>query len=129
MITLPVSRSGFYAYLHRQAAAPIDREEVELVARGKPITAQTGQSDGSRRMAKQLQVEGVKVGRCKARRLLREAEVVVRRPTHRRPLTTNSRHGYGIAPNLLARQFDVETGFAGLCRWHFGPFEAAFAEP
>ena len=29
-------------------------------------------------------------------------------PTYRRPLTTNSRHGYGIAPNLLARQFDVE---------------------
>jgi len=103
-----VSRSGFYAYLHRQAAAPIDREEVELVARVQAIAAQTGQSYGSRRMAKQRQAEGFKVGRCKARRLMREAEVVVRRPMHRRPLTTNSRHGYGIAPNLLARQFDVE---------------------
>jgi len=103
-----VSRSGLYAYLHRQAAAPIDREEVELVARVKAIAAQTGQSYGSRRMAKQLQAEGFQVGRCKARRLMREAEVVVRRPMHRRPLTTNSRHGYGIAPNLLARQFDVE---------------------
>jgi transposase InsO family protein len=39
---------------------------------------------------------------------MQEAEVVVRRPTHRRPLTTPSRHGYGSAPNLLARQFDVE---------------------
>jgi putative transposase len=103
-----VSRSGFYAYLLRQGAAPFDREEVELVARVKAIAAQTGQSYGSRRMAKQLQAEGFQVGRCKARRLMQEAEVVVRRPTHRRPLTTNSRHGYGIAPNLLARQFDVE---------------------
>jgi putative transposase len=103
-----VSRSGFYAYLQRQAASPVDREEVELIARVKAIAAQTGQSDGSRRMAKQLQAEGFAVGRCKARRLMQEAAVVVRRPTHRRPLTTNSRHGYGIAPNLLARQFDVE---------------------
>jgi hypothetical protein len=67
-----VSRSGFYAYRHRQAAAPIDREEVELVARVKAIAAQTGQSYGSRRMAKQLQAEGFQVGRCKARRLMQE---------------------------------------------------------
>jgi transposase InsO family protein len=79
-----------------------------LVARVKAIAAQTGQSDGSRRRAKQLQAEGFQVGRCKARRLMQEAAVVVRRPTHRRPLTTPSRHGYGSAPNLLARQFDVE---------------------
>jgi putative transposase len=103
-----VSRSGFYAYLQRHAASTIDRQEVELVARVKAIAAQTGQSYGSRRMAKALQAEGVMVGRCKARRLMKEAGVAVRRPTHRRPLTTNSRHGYGIAPNLLARQFDVE---------------------
>jgi putative transposase len=101
-------RSGFDAYRHRQAAAPIDRAEVELVARVKAMAAQTGQSDGSRRMAQQRQAEGFQVGRCKARRLMQEAAVVVRRPTHRRPLTTNSRPGYGIAPPLLARQFDVE---------------------
>jgi putative transposase len=82
-----------YAYLHRQAAAPIDREAVALIARVKAIAAQTGQSYGSRRMAKQLQAEGFAVGRCKTRRLMQEAAVVVRRPTHRRPLTTNSRHG------------------------------------
>jgi transposase InsO family protein len=103
-----VSRSGFYAYIQRHAAPTIDRQEVELVARVKAIAAKTGQSDGSRRMAKQLQAEGCAVGRCKARRLMQEAGVAVCRPTHRRPLTTNSRHGYGIAPNLLARQFDVE---------------------
>ena len=59
-------------------------------------------------MAQQLQAEGFAVGRCKARRLMQEAAVVVRRPTHRRPLPTHSRHGYGIAPNLLARQFAGE---------------------
>jgi putative transposase len=58
-------------------------------------------------MAKQLQAEGYAVGRAKARRLMKAAGVRVRRAKHRRPMTTDSRHGYGVAPNLLARQFDV----------------------
>jgi putative transposase len=102
-----VRRSGFYAYLQRHAAPTIDREEVELVARVKAIAAKTGYSYGSRRIAKQLQAAGYAVGRCKARRLMHEAGVVVRRSTHQRPLTTDSRHGHAVAPNLLARQFDV----------------------
>jgi len=102
-----VSRSGFYASLHRQAASPIAREEGELVARVKAMAAQTGQSDGRRRMATQLQAEGCKGGRCQARRLMPAATVGGRCPTHRRPLTTTSRHGYGIAPTLLARPCDV----------------------
>jgi transposase InsO family protein len=84
------------------------REDVELVARVKAIAAKTGYSYGSRRMAKQLQAEGYAVGRCKARRVMREAEVAVHRPPHRRPQTTDSRQGHSVAPNLLARQFDVE---------------------
>ena len=55
---LDVSRSGFYAYAHQQAAPQIDRDEVALLARVKAIHAETGQSYGSRRMAKQLQAEG-----------------------------------------------------------------------
>jgi transposase InsO family protein len=81
---------------------------VEWVARVKAIAMRTGQSYGRRRMAKQLPAEGGAIGRYKARQLLQEAGVAVRRPPYRRPLTTNSRHGYGIAPNLRARQFDVE---------------------
>jgi putative transposase len=59
-------------------------------------------------MATPLQAEGFSVGRYKARRLMQEAGVVVR---HRKrcPVSTDSRHGYAVAPNLLARQFDVET--------------------
>lgn len=102
------SRSGLYADVQRHASPTIARQEVELVARVKAMAAQTGQSDGSRRMAKPLQAEGGAVGRCKARRLMQEAGGAVGRPTYRRPLTPNSRHGYGSAPNLLARQVDGE---------------------
>ena len=58
-------------------------------------------------MARQLQAEGFAVGRAKARRLMRQAGVAVQHPQRRGPVTTDSRHGYGVAPTLLARQFDV----------------------
>lgn len=105
---LAVSRSGFYAYAQRQAAPRIDRDEVALRARVKAIHGETRQSYGSRRMAKQLQAEGFAVGRAKARRLMQEAGLTVRRRTRRGPVTTDSQHRYPIAPNLLARQFEVE---------------------
>ena len=105
---LAVSRSGFYPYMQRQASPTIDRAEVEGLARVKAIAAETGYSYGSRRMAKQLQAAGFAVGRYKARQLMRQAGIVVRRRPRRRPVTTESRHGYHVAPNLLARQFDVD---------------------
>ena len=81
---------------------------MTLLARVKEIAAETRQSYGSRRMAKALQEEGFAVGRAKARRLMKEAGVTVKRPKRRGPVTTDSRHGYEVAPNLLARQFDVD---------------------
>jgi putative transposase len=38
---------------------------------------------------------------------MRQAGVVVQRPKQRGPVTTDSRHGDAVAPNLLARQFGV----------------------
>jgi putative transposase len=59
-------------------------------------------------MAKPLQADGVAVGRDKARRLMRQAKVTVHRRQPRHPVTTASRHGYTVAPNLVARQLAVE---------------------
>ena len=104
---LDVSRSGLYAYLPRHAKASVDAEEVASLTRVKAIAAATRHSYGRRRMATQLQDEGFHVGRAKARRLMNKAGVAVPRPRRRGPLTTDSRHGDEVAPNLLARQFDV----------------------
>lgn len=104
---LDVSRSGFYDSLPRHTKSAVNAERVALVARVKAIAAQTRHSYGSRRMAKQLQAEGFQVGRMKARRLMKEAGVAVHRPRRRGPVTTDSRHGFAVAPNRLARQFDV----------------------
>ena len=58
-------------------------------------------------MAKPLQDDGFAVGRYKARRLMRQAKLTVQRRQPRHPVTTDSRHGYTVAPNLLARQCAV----------------------
>ena len=105
---LEVSRSGFYGYLSRQSKPVIKVEDVTLLARVQAIAVKTRYCYGSRRMAKALQAEGFKVGRAKAKRLMKEAGVSVKRTKRRGPVTTDSRHGYNIAPNLLARQFDVD---------------------
>src|SRR5215217_220199 len=108
-IGLPLNpgESGFYASSQRQATARGARDGLMLLTRVNAIHQATGHSYGSRRMAKQLQDEGFSVGRYKARRLMKQAGIAVGRPK-RRPVTTDSRHGYAVAPNLLARQFDVE---------------------
>jgi hypothetical protein len=89
---LDVSRSGFYADLQRHAQESGAAEEAALWARVKAIAAETRQSYGRRRMAKQLQDDGFHVGRAKARRLMNQAGVAVQRPRRRGPLTTDSRH-------------------------------------
>ncbi len=58
-------------------------------------------------MAKQLQDNGYQVGRYRARSLMSKADVAVKRKK-RFKVTTESRHNYPVAPNLLARQFDVK---------------------
>jgi putative transposase len=105
---MQVSRSGFYAYVQRQASPDGGAEEAALLTRVQAIAAETRHTYGSRRMAKQLQADGFAVGRYKARRLMRQAKVMVQRRKQRHPMTTDSRHGYTVAPNLLARQFGVE---------------------
>ena len=103
---LEVSRSGYYDYMKMQKTGA-SADEVELLTRVRAIHAETGGCYGSRRMAKALQDEGYQVGRNKARRLMKDAGVSVRRRKTRKPQTTDSRHSYGVAPNLLNRKFDV----------------------
>lgn len=104
---LQVSRSGFYDYLSRLSHLVVDVEETTLIVRIQAIAAKTRSSYGSRRMVKALQEEGFQVGRYKVRRLMKEAGVSVNRRSTRKPQTTDSRHGYGVASNVLDRQFDV----------------------
>lgn len=104
---MQVSRSGWYAYGCRQRQRRDEEPREALLAQVRAIARETHYSYGSRRMAKQLQSEGISVGRYQARSLMRQANVQVERPRRRPPVTTDSHHSLRVAPNVLARQFDV----------------------
>lgn len=70
------------------------------------IHAQVYRTYGSPRMAPELTSRGWPCGRHRAARLMR-AHGIRAKAARRFCVTTDSRHGYTVAPNLLARRFDV----------------------
>jgi transposase InsO family protein len=112
---LGVRRSGFYDYQKRQAAPALSGEEIDLLARLKALSEKTHHRYGSRRMTEQLQDEGYDVGRFKVRRWMQQAGVSVEGRRRRGPKTAERRHGYGVAPNLWARHFDVTAPNVAWC--------------
>lgn len=102
-----VSRSGFYDYLGRCACqektTPVPGP---LEFRTQLIFKQSRGSYGSRRIAKKLKAEGHRVGRYKARHLMQKLGLKVK-VSRRYKRTTDSRHAFPVAPNLLNRNFDV----------------------
>jgi putative transposase len=78
------------------------------LTRVQAIAAETRHTYGSRRMAKPLQADDFAVGRDNAQRLMRQVKVMVQRREQRHLVTTDRRHGSGVAPHLLACQRAVE---------------------
>jgi transposase InsO family protein len=104
-----VSRSGFYDYLDRYNPDNDNRpEEAELKSRIKQIFDQSRASYGSRRIVRQLDKDGHKIGRYKVRRIMRQMGLKSKTPK-RFKLTTDSRHSFTVAPNVLDRNFDVDS--------------------
>jgi transposase InsO family protein len=66
---------------------------------------------GAPRVHRELRAQGTRVGPKRVARLMRTHGLVGRRRERPRGHTTQSNHAHPIAPNLLARQFDV-TGVA-----------------
>jgi putative transposase len=104
-----VSRSGFYDYLDRYSPGGDNRpHEAALRSRIKQIFDLSRASYGSRRIAKELNNDGRKIGRYKVRRIMRQMGLKAKTPK-RFKLTTNSRHSFVVAANVLNRNFDVDT--------------------
>jgi transposase InsO family protein len=100
---LEVSASGYYAWRHRPESirSQADRVLLEDIRR---IHADGRRRYGSPRVHAALQAEGQRVGRNRVARLMRRHGIRVR--TKRRfRVTTDSKHAFPIAPNLLDRQF------------------------
>lgn len=101
-----VSRSGFFSWLQRGAS----KRKVET-DRVKPLVVEIQEhyrnSCGARRMSMKLRQSGIKAGRFKAARLMREAKASFI-PARKFRITTDSKHNLPISPNLLKRNFHAE---------------------
>jgi putative transposase len=103
---LSVSRSGFYAWQRRAAGVRVVGD-ARLMAMITRIFRGSHGAYGSPRIHAELQAKGIRVGRKRVERLMREGGLQARRK-RRFCKTTDSRHLFPIAPNVLDRQFDVE---------------------
>jgi len=102
---MEVSRSGFYDYLHRfSRSCDNDPAQGMLESRIRLIFKQARGSYGSRRIMRKLRAEGHQIGRYKVRRLMRELGLKAKAP-RRYKVTTDSRHWFAVAPNVLNRNF------------------------
>jgi len=103
---LEVSPSGYYASRKRPPSWHALIDEV-LMARVRIIHAESGETYGAPRVHRELQAEGLPASQKRVARLMRDGELVARPRKVRRVSTTDSNHEDPIAPNRLARQFDV----------------------
>ena len=100
---LGVSRSGFYAWARRGPSMHANDDARISVFIGECHRKSRG-TYGSPRVHQSLRSRGVRAGRKRVARLMRESEL---RGVRKRRFvkTTMSSHGDAVAPNLLARNF------------------------
>jgi transposase InsO family protein len=100
---LAVSPSGYYATLGRPRSQHARRDE-DLAKRVADAHLASKRRYGSPRVHAELTAAGERVGRKRVARLMREKELVGRMRRRFRT-TTDSKHGFPIAPNVIARDF------------------------
>lgn len=76
----------------------------------KEILEKTRKTYGSRRITKGLNNEGIKIGRKRVERIMKENNIVPI-TVKKFKATTNSNHDYPRSPNLVNRQFKVDAPF------------------
>ena len=101
---LEVSASGYDRFVKREGGRA--QPDSALIAKVQHLHRASRRSYGSRRLSEALQQAGYAIGRYRTRTLMRQANL---KPKHtwRCPQTTDSRHAWPIAPNILNRQLTV----------------------
>ena len=102
---LGVTKSGFYAW-KRRPKPERERRDAQLAATVAAVHQRSRRTYGSPRVHRELKARGVRVGKKRVERLMRE-NGIQGRSKRRFKRTTDSRHGGPIAPNVLDRRFDV----------------------
>jgi putative transposase len=103
---LGVSKSGYYSWLKRK---PSKRaiENQKLMEQIRQVYKKSKYTYGSPRITEELKINYVHVSRRRVARLMKKAGI--RSITKKKFVaTTDSKHSYPVAPNLLNREFKVE---------------------
>lgn len=103
---LEVSRSGFYAWKTRPPSARATAD-ARLKEQVHTIHAKSRKRYGSPRVHRALRRKGICVSEKRVARVMQEEGIAGLRK-RRYKVTTNSKHGSPIAPNLLERDFEPE---------------------
>jgi transposase InsO family protein len=99
-----VSPSGYYDWQKRRVQPGKRAKENQTLANEiKTIHSQSRKTYGSPRIMAQLRKAGLKHGRNRIARLMKELNLCGRQKRRYRVRTTDSNHDHPIAPNLLAQ--------------------------
>lgn len=103
---LSVSRSAYYAWT-KAALSQRVQDDVELKTVITTTFTENRAIYGTRRMKAALATQGYQASRRRIARLMKEARLYCK-SKQRFKATTDSKHDLPIAPNRLARQFEVK---------------------
>jgi len=103
---LGVSPSGYFAWRSRPACRR-QQEDLVLLAHIRSAFTLSNETYGSPRMTRELQEEGLAIGRRRTARLMSENGLKARQK-RRFKRTTDSHHGFPVAPNLLDQDFTAD---------------------
>ena len=104
---LEVAESGYYAWLRAQPSARQQADE-QLLGAIQAIYQQHRRLYGSPRIHAELKKQGWSCSRKRVARLMRQAHLASVRQGHRRHQTSDSKHPYAVATNVLDRQFEAQ---------------------
>jgi len=100
---LGVSQSGYFAWKDRPASKR-QQGDMVMLAHVRSAFALSNGTYGSPRMTRELQDDGLAIGRRRTARLMRENGLLARQK-RRFKRTTDSEHAWPIAPNIIDQDF------------------------
>ncbi len=104
-LVLQLTPSGYYAWRKRPWIERRLADEL-LALHIMDVFLRSHETYGSPRVHADLQAAGIRVSKKRVARVMKEHDLVARRPG-RRVSTTDSNHAEPIAPNVVAREFAV----------------------
>jgi transposase InsO family protein len=102
---LGVTRGGYYTWLRHRPSSR-DLGSTLLLSRIRRVHNDSNQTYGSPRVFEQLQNDGIRCGKKRVERLMRDNAIKAKQRKGYRPSTTDSAHDLPVAPNILNRQFN-----------------------